>query len=307
MKPTLSQTHRAMLIAGALLTMPAAMAADPVVVQTEVRQTESLSASRGDSRVQARLAGDFSVFAGSEENARNLFTGLRNGTPITLSSSSTTGGTTTTNQLTFDTPTRPMGNGNVFISLALAKQQLASYGITDPTPQQIQVALTGGTITPGDPTAKPVVLKGVLTQRASGMGWGEIARTSGVNLGHVVSGLKNHNAGIVTGATVTTNPGITTAAGTAVQSGANANANANGSAMSLDHGNSASAPGHNRGTGIVSATGGALGGGLNTNANAQAGARAGGVGAGIVTGSGAAATARGGANAQGNAKGLLRN
>jgi len=307
MKPTLSLTYRAMLVTGALLTMPAAMAADPVVVQTEVRQTESLSASRGDSRVQARLAGDFSAFAGSEENARSLFTGLRNGTPITLSSTSTSGGgTTTTNQLSFDTPTRPMGNGNVFISLALAKQQLASYGITDPTPQQIQAALTGGTITPGDPTAKPVVLKGVLTQRASGMGWGEIAKTSGMNLGQVVSGLKNHNAGIVTGTTVSTNnPGITTATGAAAQSGANVNAN--GNAMSLNHGNSANAPGHNRGAGIVSATGGALGGGLNANANAQAGARAGGVGAGIVTGGGTAATARGGANAQGQARGLLRN
>ena len=197
-----------------------------------------------------------------------------------------------------------MGNGNVFISLALAKQQLASYGITNPTPEQIQAALTGGPINPNDPTSQQ--LQGVLNQRASGMGWGEIAKLQGTNLGRVVSGLKSHNAGIVTGAPVpTTNTGITTATGAPVQSGANVNAN--GSAASANHGNSANAPGHNRGVGIVSATGGALGGGLNTNANAQAGVRAGGVGAGIATGGGAAATARGGANAQGHAKGLLRN
>jgi hypothetical protein len=307
MNPTLNLSYRAMLIAGVLLTAPVAMAADPVVVQTEVRQTEALSASRGDSRVQTRLAGDFTTFAGSEENARNLFTGLRNGTPITLNSTTTSsGGVTTTNQLTVDTPTKPMGNGNVFISLALAKQQLASYGITNPTPQQIQAALTGGTINPSDPTAPPVELQGVLNQRAGGMGWGEIAKSQGTNLGRVVSGLKSHNAGIVTGTPVsTTNTGITTATGAPVQSGANVNAH--GSAASANHGNSANAPGHNQGVGIVSATGSSLGGSLNTNANAQAGVRAGGVGAGIVTGGGAAATARGGANAQGHAKGLLRN
>ena len=40
-----------------------------------------------------------------------------------------------------------MGFGNVYISLALAKQQLSTLGITQPTPQQLQAALTGGTIT----------------------------------------------------------------------------------------------------------------------------------------------------------------
>jgi len=294
-----------MLIAGALFTTSAAFAAEPVALQTEVRQTDTLSASHGPTRVQTRLASDFSAFAGSQENAQSLFTGLRNGTPITLSSTSTiTGGATGTTLLTFDPPTRPLGNGNAFISLALAKQQLASYGITDPTPQQIQAALTGGTITTGGTTAKPIVLKGILTQRADGMGWGEIAKSSGMNLGHVISGLKSHNAGINAGGLAGTGNGITTATGAAIQS--NADVNASGGTLNPERGNSASAPGHNRGSGIVSATGGALGAGLN--ANAQAGARVGGTGAGIVTGGGGVAgSARGGANAQGQAKGLLRN
>lgn len=293
----------AWLITGALLTAPAAIAAEPVASQTEVRQTDMLGTSHGQTRVQTRLASDFSAFAGSQENAQSLFTGLRNGSPITLSSTSIAGGATDTTLLTFDPVTRPMGNGNVFISLALARQQLAGYGITDPTPQQIQAALTGGTITSGGTTAKPIVLKGILTQRADGMGWGDIAKSSGMNLGQVVSGLKSHNAGIVTGAAAGASTGLTTPTGAAVQS--NANVNASGGVAESGRGNSANAPGHNRSSGIVSATGGTLGGGLN--ANAQAGAHVGGSGAGIVTGGGVTGSARGGANAQGQGKGLLKN
>ena len=290
------------LVIASALTMPAAIAADTVVLQNEVRQTDSLSASHGQARVHARLASDFGAFAGSQENAQSLFTGLRNGTPITLNSTTTaTGGAAGTTSLTIDPPTRSMGNGNVFISLALAKQQLASHGITEPTPQQIQAALTGGTITAD---GKTVVLQGVLTQRADGMGWGEIAKSSGTNLGQVVSGLKRHNAEIAAGGFTGARNGITTATGAAVQS--NANINTSGGAASPDRGNSVNAPGHNRGSGIVSATGTALGGGFNANANAQAGARSGGAGAGIVTGGGAA-TGRGGVNAQGQGKGLLKN
>jgi hypothetical protein len=33
-----------------------------------------------------------------------------------------------------------MGYGNVYISPALAKQQLSTMGITQPTPQQLQAA-----------------------------------------------------------------------------------------------------------------------------------------------------------------------
>ena len=304
MKPRSNLNACALLIASALFTSPAAIAAEPVALQTEVRQTDALSASYGPTRVQTRLASDFSAFAGSQENAQSLFTGLRNGTPITLSSTSTaTGGTTGTTLLTFDPPTRPMGNGNVFISLALAKQRLASYGITDPTPQQIQAVLTGGTITTGGTTAKPIVLQGILTQRADGMGWGEIAKSSGANLGHVISRLKSHNAGITAGGLAGAGKGGTTATGAAVQS--NASVNASGGTLNPERGNSANAPGYHRGSGIVSATGGALGGGLN--ANAQAGWRVGGASAGIVTGGGVAGSARGSANAQGQAKGLLKN
>ncbi len=273
MKVSAFASQMALLSALGMLSMaPAASADDATTLRSETRHMDSLAA-QGSAKVQGNLVTQFSDFAGSDANAQSLVTGLRGGTPVTLSSVSTTGGATTTTTSTFDPPTRPMGYGNVFISLALAKQQLASYGITDPTAQEIQAALVGGTITTGSgATAQTITLKGILTQRADGMGWGAIAKSQGVNLGHVVSGLKSANHQVAFGSS----GGITTA-GSATQTT---------QTTTFVHGNSANAPGHNRaeinGSGIVTAGGAGIGAG----ASANAGARAGGVG--IVTGSGAA-------------------
>lgn len=282
-----------LLWAGVLLAASPVSAAEPSALQTEVRQTDALAAQQGATRVESRMAAEFTAFAGSEANAQSLVTGLRTGSPITLASPSAGGTTTTT--LTFDPPTRPMGHGNVYISLALAKQQLANYGITDPTPQEIQAALTGGTITSGSgATAQTVTLNGILTQRADGMGWGALARAEGMNLGQVVSGLKRANTSISAAPASGGGAGITTATNAGARSGA--------AASSQLRGNSAQAPGHNRvvsGSGIVTATGARVG--TVGGAGAQAGARSG--SAGIVTG----AAAGGGANnANAQAKGLLK-
>ena len=118
-----------------------ASADDAATLRSETRRMDTLATSQGSAKVQGSLVTQFSGFAGSEANAQSLVTGLRSGTPVTLTSTSTTGGTTTTTAFTLDPPTRPMGYGNVFISLALAKQQLANYGITDPTPQEIQASV----------------------------------------------------------------------------------------------------------------------------------------------------------------------
>lgn len=193
-----------------------ALADDAATLNTEARRTDTLTAAQGDTRVQTRLASQFSAFAGSQENAQSLATGLRHGTPVTLTSTSSAG---QTSSLTFDPPTRPMGNGNVFISLALAKQQLANLGITQPTPEQLKAALVGGTVTTGSgATAQTTTLKGVLALRAEGMGWGRIAKSQGMNLGQVVSGLKraNHSAA-ASGSVPASGEGIVTASGERVR------------------------------------------------------------------------------------------
>lgn len=55
-------------------------------------------------------------------------------------------------------------------AVELAKSSLEKDGIESPTPQQLDAAV-----------------QGIEAQRASGMGWGEIANSMGLNLGHVVS------------------------------------------------------------------------------------------------------------------------
>jgi hypothetical protein len=124
-----------------------------------------------------RLVDKFTRFAGSKSNAESLVNGLRNDQEVKLTS-------TTQGSASFTPKTDKMGFGNVNIALTLAKATLAEQGITRPTPQQIEAALNGGTIT--NRSGKQVVLTGILTQRASGMGWGKIAQANGFKLGELM-------------------------------------------------------------------------------------------------------------------------
>jgi hypothetical protein len=176
----------ALLVAG----MGTAAAADTTdqTLTTQSATMDQLTTTQEPSRVTTKFASDFAAFVGSQDDAEAIITGLRTGTPITLS------GTTT-----ITPPTRPMGYGETYISMSLAKAQLAQYGITEPTPEQLQAAMTGGTITVitvganGATTTQTVTLDGILTQRASGMGWGQIANANGFKLGQVISSMKSAN------------------------------------------------------------------------------------------------------------------
>src|SRR5258708_3812606 len=159
-----------------------------------------------------------------------------------------TGTGTSTTTTSFTPPTGKMGWGNVFISLALAQDVLTRAGITNPTAAQLQAALVGGDVTGAD--GKTVTLKGVLTMRADGMGWGQIAQATGTKLGPVVSAIKSQQGKVAALPPATTTPtatasttksakAITTAAGT---SGASAN-------------------GKHESKGLVTATGASAGGG----------------------------------------------
>lgn len=161
--------------------------------------TQANSSSTGQNQVVGQIAGQFSSFAGSTANADSLALGLRNGTAVTLTAGSGTQASTTT----FTPPTGHMGFGNVTRALTLAQRELAALGITQPTPQQLQAALMGGTVTTGSgSTAQTVTLPGVLQLRSQGMGWGQIAHTIRVfpgNKGGLSAGALA-GAGIRTGA-----------------------------------------------------------------------------------------------------------
>jgi hypothetical protein len=81
-----------------------------------------------------------------------------------------------------------MGYGSVDISLALAQAELAKLGITNPTPAQLQAALTGGSVTTS--SGQSVQVNGILSMRAGGKGWGQIAQSMGFKLGDVVRSSK---------------------------------------------------------------------------------------------------------------------
>ena len=261
---------REMLVA-ALLSLYAggiAVAAepkDPKSLSAQSVKMDSLATSQGTQKVESRISSDFNTFAGSTDNSNSLVTGLRSGSPITLSSTDAKGVTTTT---TFTPATGKMGNGNVFISLALAKNQLAGLGITQPTAQQIQAALNGGIVTL--PNGDTRTLTGVLTLRAQGMGWGQIAHAQGTKLGPVISGMKAANAHVhapvttsttsarvsgVTNASGASAGGVTTAAGSNPGKG-----NAYGHGITTGAGGSAGQGGGNAyGRGITTGAGGAPG------------------------------------------------
>lgn len=235
---------------------------------------------------ESKLISSFAPLAGSTENSTSLVKGLRSGTPIVLTSPSSTPGVPS-NTVTFTSPTRPMGYGNIRIALSLAKTQLASQGITQPTPEQLQGALMGSsTTTAGSTTTQ----QGILQMRASGMGWGQIANSMGVKLGTVMSGKTPTVATTTTTTTSTTGSvnaaaarststsgGVTTAAGTqgkhsgtTTAEGARSSAGGKGITTSLGHNSSSK--------GITTSQGHSSNAGASSGAVNAAGSRAGGIG-----------------------------
>jgi hypothetical protein len=152
----------------------------------------AFAGSTGTTTASTKLATTYTTFAGSQTNAEALVDGLRNGTAITLATTtppSSAGGTSTTTDTTFQPATGKMGYGNVNLALALAQNDLATLGITDPTAAELAAALNGGSVTLADGSTQ--ALPGVLALRAQGQGWGQIAKSAGLNLGAVVSASKN--------------------------------------------------------------------------------------------------------------------
>ena len=276
-------------------------------LDTEATKMDSLASNQGQSKVIGKVSGDFGNFLGSDSTA--VVTGLRNGTPIKLTSATTTPGAppvTTTNTTIINSPTGKMGYGNVYISLALAKQQLGAAGITEPTPQQLQAALNGGTITTGTgPAATTTNMQGILTMRSQKMGWGQIAQKLGYKLGPVISGMKSANQNLATNTASSSSGNSTTTAG-AQSNNSSKSGIVSGSGKS--HGNSDHGIVDGKGSkgsssGIVTASGGS---GAKSTSGIVTGSGRGvgngqshGYGSGIVSGSGHAAGASSGVVSQG--------
>jgi hypothetical protein len=272
------------LIAGVPVFAYAQTATD---LNSQVTTMNNTTASQGQTNVTNKISGDFKTFLGSDSPA--VVTGLRNGTPIMLTSttpSSTPGGLPVSTTTVITPPTGHMGFGNVYISLALAKQQLSTLGITQPTPEQLQAALTGGTITQTTGTGATATttttnLQGVLTMRSQNMGWGQIAQKLGFKLGPVIAGMKSANQNLASTTTTATSNGssVNTAGG---QKSASESGMVSANGRSSGNPGNSFANGKSSGDGIVSASG-------KGNGNAYGLDHS-----GITTGSGSSAGSNGG-------------
>lgn len=152
---------------------------------SEAARFDSVAVATPDAATRT-MATSFTTLAGSEDNAAALVAGLREGSAITFDD-----GVAETEDVTI-TPSGPMGYGNVFITLAVAQKSLTDAGITEPTLQDVKVALEGGDVLLSD--TETLTFAGVLKMRADGMGWGEIAKAGGFKLGPVISALRSGNA-----------------------------------------------------------------------------------------------------------------
>lgn len=259
-------------------------------LNAEAVKMNNLAATHGETKVVNKISSDFDSFLGANSTA--VISGLRNGTPISLTNSSTNPSTPGPTTHVINPPTGQMGVGNVFISLALAKQQLGAMGITQPTPEQLQAALTGGSITTstgltsaGTPTTTTNNLEGILTMRSQNMGWGQIAQKLGYKLGPVISGMKQANQSLATTASATAAVSKVNAQST--KSPQNGIVSAGGQSQSNFQKGISSAKGS--GSGIVSAAGKVSGSGHAYGHDKS-----------IVTGSGHSASANGVVSNRGN-------
>jgi len=106
---------------------------------------------------QARIATDYSTWAGGRDNAEALVSGLHRGTSITLS----TKGSANDVSLAGFTPSAPMSYEDVRDALASARSSLSRLGVRQPTAEQIQAALIGGEVELG--SGRSHVVRGTIT------------------------------------------------------------------------------------------------------------------------------------------------
>ena len=140
-----------------------------------------------------RATTQFTDLACTAENAKQLFDALHGGTSVTLTSEGKTA--------TF-TPTTKLGYGEAYIAMALAAEALHNAGVTGcATPDQWKSVLMGGplaaagttttTTSRGASATSSSSFPGILALRSQGQGWGQIAQTTNVKLGQVMSNARS--------------------------------------------------------------------------------------------------------------------
>jgi hypothetical protein len=158
-------------IAVALMGGTIATSAGQAVAMTGVLTgTSNTNAVAVRNEFAGSFAGGQAPFGGVA-NLQALSTGLRQGTPIAL-----TGVVNGVQQtVTFTSPVGAMSAADANQALQIANQTLLSVGILNPTPQQIQSALLGGTV---QVAGGSVLLQGALQNRTVNTSTSSIFGTS---------------------------------------------------------------------------------------------------------------------------------
>jgi hypothetical protein len=140
-----------------------------------------------------RISTQFADVACTSENAKEIVEALHSGTSVTLNADGKTA--------TF-TPTTKLGYGEAYIAMALAAEALRNAGVSGcATPDQWKSVLLGGplaaagttttTTSRGASATSSSSFPGILALRSQGQGWGQIAQTTNVKLGQVMSSAKS--------------------------------------------------------------------------------------------------------------------
>ncbi|MEH6627293.1 MAG: hypothetical protein V7739_12685 [Motiliproteus sp.] len=206
--------------------------------------------------VEGKLSNEFAEFLSGSEQAGEVVDGLRQGTSFSLETTPEepvdTGATST-----IDPPTGSMGYGNVRMTLRLAEAKLAEYDITQPTSEQLSAVLLGGEINGSQ-------VEGILSMRAEGMGWGDIAHQYDMKVGQIMGNGK----GLTTTTSTSSTTAITNAAGKTIPASANSSngyiasgkSKALGQGIVSGNGNQVSTLSSNNGSkGVSNAAGGGKG------------------------------------------------
>lgn len=174
------RTHSMLLACCLAAGVATAHAQDTTETTTTSTTTSTTTAIGTSTNTESKLSAEFADFLGGEEQASSVVSGLRQGTAFSLETETGTTGTTgSTTTTTIDPPTGTMGYGNIRIALRLAQAQLSDLGITQPTADQLSAVLVGGEI-------NGTQVDGILTLRADGMGWGQIAQQYGTTVGQLM-------------------------------------------------------------------------------------------------------------------------
>lgn len=139
--------------------------------------------------VVERITTQLGDLACTPDNARKLVEALHSGSSVTLEANG---------KIATFSPSVNLGYGETYIALALAAEALRQAGVTGcATPEQWQAVLMGGPLTAAGTTTTATTrsasasssssFPGILALRSQGQGWGQIAHTTNIQLGQVVS------------------------------------------------------------------------------------------------------------------------